>query len=75
MIPLPWPRKSVPSAGKARVARIERELCADTKCAAEANIAELRARRSQLTLNAILDDVIAASLTAAQNGGRENGGK
>lgn len=69
-----WGRRSTPSAGQARLAQIERDLCARSKCESEANIAELRAKRAQLTLNTILDDVIAASLRAADNnGGRTDG--
>lgn len=68
-----WGRRSTPTAGQARVTQIEADLCARSKCETEANIAELRARRAQLNLNSILDDVIAASLRAADNGGRTDG--
>lgn len=73
MIPLPWSRRAASTAAQARVAQIERDACAKSKGAAEANIAELRAKRAQLNLNAILDDVIAASLTAAKEGGQDDG--
>ncbi len=68
----PWSRRSQ-TPGQARVAQIEADLCARTKFGTEANIAELRAKRAQLNLNSILDDVIAASLRAADNGGRDDG--
>lgn len=73
MIPLPWARRSTPSAGQARVAQIERDLGARTKYGTEANIAELRAKRAQMNLNAILDGVIAASVGAAHDGGHDDG--
>lgn len=72
MIPLPWARRSTPTAGQARVAQIERDLGTRSKCGTEANIAELRAKRAQIALNSILDDVIAASISAAK-GGHDDG--
>lgn len=73
MVPIQWSRRQSETAGQARVALIERELCARSKAGTEANIAELRAKRAQVTLNSILDDVIAASLGAVKAGGRHNG--
>lgn len=72
MIPLPWTRRSTPAAGQARLAQLEREVCGRSKCGTEANIAELRAKRAQIALNSILDDVIAASISAAK-GGHDDG--
>lgn len=73
MIPIQWARRHSGTAGQQRIAQIEREVCARSKAGTEANIAELRAKRAQVTLNSILDDVIAASLGAVKAGGRQNG--
>ncbi|WP_282028119.1 hypothetical protein ACIPCF_07880 [Paracoccus marcusii] len=73
MIPIQWARRHSGTQGQARVAQIERDLCARSKAGTEATIAELRAKRAQVVLNTILDDVITASLGAVKAGGRDNG--
>lgn len=68
-----WPSRAR-AASRQRTEAVAEQVSLPSKATIEANIAEIRAKRGQIVLNSILEDVISAGvspLPQPEGGGRD----